>query len=238
MTFDKRFQRSLSDIRTWTQSPHSADLLGVDSDARNAVVALQSQLQAMHGVLKVATGMIERGLSPELRKQFRADLDAAQEIKPPTFLTERDEDEDDWDLDEPPTTKGKKLIATDKGKPALKDIKRSDKPRKKNPPRTVAEWFVNLHAAVGIEFKPEQVLYRHQRFEQPKIILLTNTDAAYRKLNGWMHNNLDAEMYPLSFGKEEETGQRWATIPVVALAEATTSLRLPKGAEAELVKAD
>lgn len=210
-TFDQRLNSSMRDISLWTQSPPRTNIDGVDIEARNAVVALQAQIQALHAVNKVATDMLGRLLSPEVKAEFLRTLDNAQEIREPKLSAF---DEVDFEED---------------AAPVRKSGRRERKPKAVQP-ASLTEWFNKLGDAIGLPLRHDQVLYRHARFEQPKIILLPSTDAHHQKVIDWAHSNvLD---YAFQYGTEEGTEQHWLYLPLAALSD--LGLALPDWAKDEL----
>lgn len=234
MNFDKRFQNSMNHVHLWTQHPPRADLPNTDSDARNAIVALQAQIQALHAVVKVTTSMVGTVMSPEVEQAFRSSLETAQKIRVPRLSFGEDADLDPYIVQ--PAAKvpapAKKVKAA-KPAPAGKPLKtKESSPKKESNPKTLTEWFAKLCKITGVTFQRDQVLYQHHRFEVPKIILLPSTSAAYKKLIGWLHDNLDDELY--NYGIEGD--QRWANIPAALLARMACAL--PAGAEKDLSKVE
>lgn len=212
MNFDKRFNNSMANLSNWTKSPPNVDLPNVDSDARNALVALQAQIQTLNAVNKVVTDMLCRTMSSEVKTEFLKTLDSAQKIRKPSLSIFEDIDFDDED------------------KPVVRKSGRKKRKPKTEQPASLTEWFNKLGDVFGVSLRHHQVLYRHARFEQPRVIFLLNTDAEHQKIINWTHSKiLD---YAVQYGTEEGTEQHWLYFPTAALVE--HGMTLPEGAEGHL----
>lgn len=239
MTFDKRLNNSMSDINLWTTNQPSGNIPGADLEARNAIVALQAQVEAMQRGMAVLHGHIiaEAGLNMK-GSQLDVMLTEATDIRAPEFPRAvlatagmLDDEEDEHEDVTPPTvcrkTKPKKPASVAAHQEEQMASGRRIRGPRKPQPKTLSTWLAKLEEACGVKLSRGQILYRHLRFEQPQVILLPESDAAHQKLINWSHSKiLD---YAVQYGTEDGTGQHWLAVPTAALDDLGLAIPDPSG---------
>lgn len=223
MNFDKRFNDAMEHLLAFNSRPPKSGTRvvepGVDVEARETILALQSQVEAVQRGMATLHGWL---ISDKGGKMKGSELDqlltVATDIKPLEFPQAVLHTASQIDLSAPRKAAG--------------SGRKERMPKIIDQPASLNEWFRRFSETVGVVVKHHQVLYRHARFEQPKIIFLLNTDAEHQKIINWTHSKvLD---YAIQYGTEEGTEQNWLYLPVAALVE--HGLALPEGAEDDLRK--
>lgn len=212
MTFDQRFNNSMRDINIWTQSPPNTDLPGVDTDARRAVVALQAQVEALQRAVATVHGWMIADEGANLRgSAVDTMMMQAMAIRAPEFAFFPAEDTSSELVD----AYGEDVACDDAGNFASSGRK-ARQPRVQQP-TTMDAWLAKLSGACDVALLLDDLLYRHLRFEQPKLIILTGSEWEHKAVVDWMHSKvLDCAF---QYGTEEGTDQNWAAVPIAALVE-------------------
>lgn len=245
-TFDQRFYKALTYIIAFDSKPLTDGTRvvepGVDAESREAIVALQAQVDALHrGVQSLHCWLVSPEGGNMKDGQFDQLLTAAADIREPeiprailieagVIADERrpsayKETADEDSIDDPDDsgvmhdrrTKPLNLAARAAAHDELRASGRRERKPKMEQPATLSDWFHNLSDTLGVALKHHQILYRHMRFEQPKVIFLPDSDADHQKIIYWAHSKIHD--YTVQYGTEESTEQHWVAVPAAALSQ-------------------
>jgi hypothetical protein len=237
MNFDKRFNHAMEYLLFFNARPPAEGTRvvqpGVDVEARETILALQAQIEALQrGMATIHGWLIAPGGGNMKGSELDKMLTDATDIKPVEFpqavlhmaskphssRTTRNEDHEDDGDGMPRLSKIKPRKPTSAaGQQPAHSSGRKQRGPKLEQPATLNQWFRKLMDSTGVILDFDRVLYRHARFEQPKIILLPDSDEDHQKLIEWTHSH--ASDYAVQYGTEEGSQQHWISIPVAALSE-------------------
>ena len=242
MNFDKRLNTAMEYLLAFNARPPIEGTRvvppGVDEKARETIIALQAQIEAVQRGMATIHGWIISSNGGRMKgTQLDEMLTAATDIKAPEFpqavlaeaasqvgahkATGNEDDEDESDDDGDGVPRLRKTKPTKPASVAAHQAAHSSGRKQRGPkleqPATLSDWLHRLTDATGLHFKHSEIMYRHLRFEQPKLIFLLDSDADHKKLINWTHSKiLD---YAVQYGTEEGTEQNWVSIPAAALAQ-------------------